>query len=728
RAPQEICYNPQFIVNGATRTDIKQGALGDCWLLAAIASLTLHPRLLARVVPEGQSFSDGYAGIFHFQFWQFGEWVDVVIDDLLPTQNNKLAFLHSTDRNEFWSALLEKAYAKLNGSYEALKGGSIAEAMEDFTGGVFEFYNLKKAPPDLYRIMRKGLEKASMMGCSIDEGSTFKYRSTPRAINMSKMTATFRAWSSGIRRFAERFLPSRLGHARLLASSGIEITSMFDLEARLPNGLVKGHAYSITGLDQVFFEGQDVRLVRIRNPWGEVEWNGAWSDNSWEWRVVDVSERRRLEQVRAEDGEFWMSFSDFKRNFSKMEICNLSPDTLRTQSGSRHWTVTAHEGRWLRGCTAGGCRNYAGTFWTNPQFHLRLHEEDDDPDDDEVACSFIVALMQKNMRRQKRDLLTIGYAIYEIPLKAPPGCTHLPGEFFVRNSSRARSHNFINLREVSDRFRLPPGHYVIVPSTYEPHQEADFLLRVYCEKMNRSRGETKHNSVSKGRPIFRGAFKQVSNLGGCGGPNCYRVVDEHIADEILKSNSERVGEAVQPSMPVEVVETDEDRRFTQVFKKLAGEDMEISPRELQDLLNKVTAKLKVFKSDGFSLYACQSMVALMDSDGSGKLGLPEFKLLWEKIKMWQAIFRKYDEDRSGTMSSYEMRAALNAAGFHLNNQMYQLITMRYADESMTIKFNDYITCMVRLEAMFRIFHALDKDKRGVIRLGLGLWLQLTMYA
>lgn len=90
----------------------------------------------------------------------------------------------SNDPNEFWSALLEKAYAKyvnvmyfnftsmyltkqcflkncrLYGSYQALECGSTAEAMQDFTGGVTE--NLKLCPEDaenIFQIMRNSLNK-----------------------------------------------------------------------------------------------------------------------------------------------------------------------------------------------------------------------------------------------------------------------------------------------------------------------------------------------------------------------------------------------------------------------------------------------------------------------------------------------------------------------------------------------------------------------------------------
>ncbi len=85
---------------------------GDCWLLAAVANLSLYEDLMEQVVPSDQDFDAGYCGLFRFHFWRYGEWMEVVIDDRLPTRNGRLIFMHSTDKDEFWSALLEKAYAK----------------------------------------------------------------------------------------------------------------------------------------------------------------------------------------------------------------------------------------------------------------------------------------------------------------------------------------------------------------------------------------------------------------------------------------------------------------------------------------------------------------------------------------------------------------------------------------------------------------------------------------
>ncbi|XP_005489750.1 calpain-11 [Zonotrichia albicollis] len=625
KRPSELVGDPQFIVGGATRTDICQGALGDCWLLAAIGSLTLNEELLHRVVPHGQSFQEDYAGIFHFQIWQFGEWVDVVVDDLLPTKDGELLFVHSAECTEFWSALLEKAYAKLNGCYESLSGGSTTEGFEDFTGGVAEMYDLKRPPRNMAHIIRKALERGSLLGCSID------------------------------------------------------ITSAFDMEAVTFKKLVKGHAYSVTAFRDVNYRGQQEQLIRIRNPWGQVEWTGAWSDGSSEWNNIDPDEREEL-QLKMEDGEFWMSFRDFMREFSRLEICNLTPDALTKDELSR-WHTQVFEGTWRRGSTAGGCRNHPATFWINPQFKIKLLEEDDDPGDDEVACSFLVALMQKHRRRERRvggDMHTIGFAVYEVPEEAQGmQNVHLKKDFFLRNQSRARSETFINLREVSNQIRLPPGEYIVVPSTFEPHKEADFVLRVFTEKQSDT-----------------------------------AELDEEITAELADEE--------------EITEDDIEDSFKNMFQQLAGEDMEINVFELRTILNRVIARHKDLKTDGFSLDSCRNMVNLMDKDGSARLGLVEFQILWNKIRSWLTIYRQYDLDKSGTMSSYEMRMALESAGFKLNNKLHQVVVARYADSDMGVDFDNFVCCLLKLETMFRFFRSMDPEGTGTAVMNLSEWLLLTM--
>ncbi|XP_038596953.1 calpain-3 isoform X2 [Tachyglossus aculeatus] len=713
KRPPEICENPRFIIGGANRTDICQGDLGDCWFLAAIACLTLNERLLFRVIPHDQTFTENYAGIFHFQFWRYGDWVDVVIDDCLPTYNNQLVFTKSNHRNEFWSALLEKAYAKLHGSYEALKGGNTTEAMEDFTGGVTEFFEIKDAPRDMYKIMKKAIERGSLMGCSIDDGSNITYGTSPSGWSMGEM----------IERMVRNMDNSRLRDDDLDPRGSDDRPArtivQVQYETRMACGLVKGHAYSVTGLDESPFKGEKVKLVRLRNPWGQVEWNGAWSDGWKDWGFVDKEEKSRLQHQVTEDGEFWMSYEDFMYNFTKLEICNLTADALEADK-LQTWTVSVNEGRWVRGCSAGGCRNFPDTFWTNPQYRLKLLEEDDDPEETEVVCSFLVALMQKNRRKDRKlgaNLFTIGFAIYEVPKEMHGNKKHLQKDFFLYNASRARSKTYINMREVSERFRLPPSEYVIVPSTYEPHQEGEFILRVFSEKRNLSEDVENTIAVARPSPIIFVSDRANSNK--------ELSVDKEAEDEAGSGKPEKPS---QPAPAHADQETDEQKQFRNIFRQIAGDDMEICADELKNVLNTVGKKHKDLKMDGFTLESCRSMIALMDTDGSGRLNLQEFHHLWKKIKSWQKIFKHYDTDHSGTINSYEMRNAVNDAGFHLNAQLYDIITMRYADKFMNIDFDSFICCFVRLEGMFRAFQAFDKDGDGLIKLNVLEWLQLTMYA
>ena len=67
-----------------------------------------------------------------------------------------------------WSALVEKAYAKLFKSYEALMGGRIGEALVDFTGGIAEEITLHVPPKNLFKRVQRAHKRKNLMGCAID--------------------------------------------------------------------------------------------------------------------------------------------------------------------------------------------------------------------------------------------------------------------------------------------------------------------------------------------------------------------------------------------------------------------------------------------------------------------------------------------------------------------------------------------------------------------------------
>ncbi|XP_069118055.1 calpain-B-like isoform X12 [Argopecten irradians] len=636
KRPTEICDNPQFIdAQGASRFDVQQGELGDCWLLAATASLTINKTLFARVVPTDQNFTDDYCGLFRFRFWHQGDWVEVLVDDRLPTYYNRLSFMHSAENNEFWSALFEKAYAKLQGSYESLKGGSTCEAMEDFTGGVTEMFDLRKSPDNLLTIMMKAADRGSLMGCSIDAD------------------------------------PSQL-------------------EAVKDNGLVMGHAYSITAVKLVDIKtprtSGRIPMVRVRNPWGnEAEWKGAWSDKSEEWRFIPEEEKQNLGLTFDDDGEFWMSFQDWKSEFQKLEICNLGPDSLdedEVQSGGKRWEATTESGQWIPRVNAGGCRNYLDTFWTNPQYKVTLVDPDDDEDD---LCTMLVGVLQKDRRKQRKeglDLLTIGYVIYKLKENMDAD-SPLDMKFFKYNASTAKSPSFINMREICGRHKLPPGTYVIIPSTFEPHQKGEYLVRIFSEKANQT-----------------GEMDEQTGM-----------IDDQEEPEATEEEQEQEA-ALKGS-----------------FRRVAGEDMEVDAYELQGILNAVFTKasnIENFKFSGFSVDCCRSMVAMHDGDLSGKLGFDEFKELWNDLRKWKAVFKDHDADKSGYLNSYELRNAMNKSGFRLSNRSLNALVMRYSNKEGQIEFGDFIVAAIRLKTMLSTFKS--RTQGGMAAFGVDDFIQTTMYA
>ena len=92
----------------------------------------------------------------------------------------------------------------------------------------------------------------------------------------------------------------------------------------------------------------------------------------------------------------------------------------------------------------------------------------------------------------------VGFVVYEIKTDEDKSSERLDADFFKYNLSVGRSKSFINLRENTRRLKLPPGTYCIIPSTYEPGTEAEFMLRLFTEKPTSSAAKRLAKQLSTG--------------------------------------------------------------------------------------------------------------------------------------------------------------------------------------------------------------------------------------
>ena len=64
-------------------------------------------------------------------------WKEVVIDDQFPCFNDEAAF-SKAHGPELWVLILEKAWAKIHGSYERIEAGFAENVLHDLTGAPSE--------------------------------------------------------------------------------------------------------------------------------------------------------------------------------------------------------------------------------------------------------------------------------------------------------------------------------------------------------------------------------------------------------------------------------------------------------------------------------------------------------------------------------------------------------------------------------------------------------------
>ena len=263
--------------------DIKQGMCGDCYFLSSLSSLAEYPDRIKRIFIT-KEVND--AGIYACQFYVNGEKRTVVVDDYFPynEEREEWAFSRPSLKTEIWPLIVEKAWAKIFGSYQRIEAGTAGEAMYPLTGSPHKFL--------------------------LHEEFTNKNYLWDRIIMADKMkfpmaTAVFS-----------------------VADDNLNEDEVEDAN------LVDGHAYSLIGAKVVELDnGDSVRLIKIRNPHGKKEWEGDWSDKSDKWTPKTKAQVKFQDK---NDGTFWISFEDYTEFFYITTICFYSEKYEDTFLSDQH--------------------------------------------------------------------------------------------------------------------------------------------------------------------------------------------------------------------------------------------------------------------------------------------------------------------------------------------------------------------------------------------------------
>ena len=313
--------------------DIGQGNLGDCWLLASLASIAeLHPRLIREAFLTGRTSLCGYYKLKLYDTINgTPRWRVFTIDDYIPVlTGTKSPIFSQPNNNELWVLLMEKAFGKMLGSYQGLKGGFSRLPFSALTGNDCVEYSWSGSD-NKYRLYN----------------SSFRYEGQDKSVE------------------SDRNAPKELGLDEMynVLSSGLKndmiatVAVMHDVD-----GLVGKHMYTV--LNACTTNSGSVKLVQMRNPWGRAgEWNGPYSDNDRSthgWKpdsgfVLDLlgAGEKGVKNATTDDGLFWMPLEDLAhRAHGLFCLCAVS-DSMANMRLEMHEDMG--ECGPCYGCVEGGC-------------------------------------------------------------------------------------------------------------------------------------------------------------------------------------------------------------------------------------------------------------------------------------------------------------------------------------------------------------------------------------
>nr|CAJ2466701.1 unnamed protein product [Leishmania braziliensis] len=273
--------------NGIYPGDVEQGELGDCWLICALATQAEDPTAVMQMFrhPKGAVVArrERAIGAYRVSFNKNGLWRSILVDDYFPVVAGVPAFAHSRDLCELWPAVLEKAFAKMHGSYAMIQSGDPMHALTDMTG----FPSMR-----IDELFAKAKENS---GRDLE----------PKMIQWLKKGYQVILTTPGK---APAIAPD--------AQSSPDFSDQPEMEEALAGtGVLPGHAYSV--LDVKEFNKGQIRLVCLRNPW---VYGSGWTQ-AWGWGTPDWQQHRDIATAcgfakhKGDLSIVWMAFEDALKYF-----------------------------------------------------------------------------------------------------------------------------------------------------------------------------------------------------------------------------------------------------------------------------------------------------------------------------------------------------------------------------------------------------------------------------
>eukprot|EP00927_Polykrikos_kofoidii_P071203 TRINITY_DN67502_c0_g1_i1.p1 TRINITY_DN67502_c0_g1~~TRINITY_DN67502_c0_g1_i1.p1 ORF type:complete len:1108 (-),score=217.57 TRINITY_DN67502_c0_g1_i1:52-3297(-) len=325
--------SPWKLIREAARPeDVCQGGIGNCWFAGALSVVAQVPQLIQRLFLTKEYNPNG---AYHMQLFHAGAWKPILVDDLFPcskifqgymdgqtvyySRGGTLSYT-SCARHQLWVPLVEKASAKLFGSYGALVSGTMAEALTLFTGCPVERIQLY-VPKDVKRRRAERRDAKIAYRTQLLLQGKQPEDDNDEDEEMENDETGDLLWSR-LLSFKEA------GYLMGMACAGEAIEKTREQVNGM--GLQTPHAYGVLDVREVQVDGKVERLMQIRNPIGEnapFTWKGDWGKDSPKWTfplklelgVVNKSNVPMYEQ----SGIFWMRFSDMMEYFAELDVCRV---------------------------------------------------------------------------------------------------------------------------------------------------------------------------------------------------------------------------------------------------------------------------------------------------------------------------------------------------------------------------------------------------------------------